>query len=86
CLAAFGGDPKDCPPVLARLQGIFPPPGQPPSTDIQEVCAALPVDVLVAKDTDGAWSNRASWVWREKPVYANHYVRMFRCGLRTAVR
>jgi hypothetical protein len=44
------------------------------------------VDVLVAKDTDSAWSDRDGWVWREKPMYANSYVRLFGCGLRTAAR
>jgi hypothetical protein len=46
----------------------------------------MPVDVLVAKDTDRAWADRESWVWRERPAYANAYVRMFRCGVRTAAR
>ncbi|MGD0772960.1 MAG: hypothetical protein ABSC05_09085 [Candidatus Solibacter sp.] len=86
CLAVFGGDPKECPPLVSRLQEIFPPAGRAASAGIQEVCGALPVDVLVAKDTDSAWSDRRSWVWREKPVYANRYVRMFRCGLVTARR
>jgi hypothetical protein len=38
---------------------------------LQDACAALPVDVLVAKDTDPVWSNRASWVWRETPAFAS---------------
>lgn len=86
CLAAFGGDSKECPPLVSRLQGIFPPAGRAAPEGIQEVCAALPVDVLVAKDTDSAWRDRGSWVWREKPVYANRYVRLFRCGPRMARR
>jgi hypothetical protein len=86
CLAAFGGDPAECRPLVARLQEVYPQPGRTASASIQDVCAALPVDVLVAKDTDGVWSDRESWVWRERPVYANEYVRMFRCGVRTAAR
>ena len=86
CLSAFGGDPKECPPLVSRLQGIFPPAGRSAAAGLQEACATLPVDVLVAKDTDLVWSDPASWVWREQPVYANRYVRLFRCGPRTAAK
>jgi hypothetical protein len=86
CLTAFGGDAAECRPLIARLESIYPPPGHAASASIQQACAALPVDVFVAKDTDSAWNDRASWVWRERPVYANGYVRMFRCGLHTASR
>jgi len=86
CLSLFGGDAKECPPLISHLQKIFPAGGEPAAPGIDEVCAALPVNVLVAKDTDSAWSDRTSWVWREKPMYANRYVRLFQCGLRTAAR
>ena len=86
CMTSFGGDPKECAPVISRLQPVFPATGHAASSGIQEVCDALPVDVLVAKDTDAAWSDPASWVWKERPLYANGYVRMFRCGVRTAAR
>jgi hypothetical protein len=46
---------------------------------MQEVCAAMPIDILVAKDYDPPWANRESWVWRARPVFANEYVRMFSC-------
>jgi hypothetical protein len=82
CLSIFGGNPKDCPPLISRLQTIFPPEGQRASESIQQVCAALPVDVLVAKDTDLVWKDPGSWVWREKPAYANRFLRLFRCGQR----
>jgi hypothetical protein len=80
CLAGFGGDPRECPPIVARLQEIYPPAGRSAASAIQEVCDTLPVDVLVAKDTDTAWSDRASWVWKERPLYANRYVRLFGCA------
>ncbi len=46
---------------------------------MQEVCAAMPIDLLVAKDQDPVWTNRDSWVWRTQPAFANDYVRVFRC-------
>jgi hypothetical protein len=79
CLAAFGGDPKDCPPIVSRLHQLFPKDGRPAAASIREVCGALPIDVLVAKDTDSAWSDRESWVWKERPIYANQFVRAFAC-------
>jgi CRISPR/Cas system-associated exonuclease Cas4 (RecB family) len=33
-----------------------------------------------AIDTDPAWSDRRSWVWTQPPVFANRYVRLFRCN------
>jgi len=37
----------------------------------------------VAKDTDPSWRDPASWVWTERPVFANAYIRLFAC--RTAI-
>ena len=79
CLAGFGGDPRLCPPIVSRLEEIFPPPGQSAASAILDVCEALPLDVVVAKDTDPMWSDRRSWVWTENPAYGNDYVRLFRC-------
>jgi hypothetical protein len=86
CDAGFGGNLKECAPLVSRLQEIFPPKGASAKPGIQDVCDAMSVDVLVAKDTDSAWSDRASWVWRESPVYANRYFRLFNCPTRTAAR
>jgi hypothetical protein len=86
CLTAFGGDPKQCPAVISRVQSAFPVDGT--AGSLRTACGTLPVDSIVAKDTDPVWSNPRSWVWTEKPAYANAYVRVFRCaaGLRAGVR
>jgi hypothetical protein len=44
------------------------------------LCSDLPIDVLVAKDLDAVWTDRRSWVWNEKPLFANAYFRLFGCG------
>jgi hypothetical protein len=79
CLASFGGDPAQCPPIAAQVQAAFPldPKQAPPS--LGGLCKALPIDAVVAKDTDAVWRNRQGWVWAEHPVYASPYVRMFKC-------
>jgi hypothetical protein len=79
CDAGFGGDPRLCPPIVSRLEEIFPPPGRSAASGILDVCEALPLDVVVAKDTDPMWRDRRSWVWTENPAYGNDYVRLFRC-------
>jgi hypothetical protein len=79
CLTTFGGDPAQCPPVLSRVQAAFPEDARSAPVDLQEVCRSLPIDILVAKDTDRVWSNHESWVWTERPAYANSYMRLFNC-------
>ena len=80
CSSEFGGDPALCPALITKLNEIYPPAGQTASPTIDGVCRSLPIDILVAKDTDPAWSDRRSWVWTQKPVFANGYLRLFRCG------
>jgi hypothetical protein len=80
CLTTFGGDPALCEPIMAVLKRLYPRPGQPAPAAIAETCARLPIDFLVAKDTDAVWRDAESWVWQEKPVFANRYVRLFGCG------
>jgi low affinity Fe/Cu permease len=75
CLSTFGGDPALCPALVAQLNRLY----QAPAQGFAEVCRALPIDLLAASDTDPAWKDRSSWVWTRTPVFANSYVRLFRC-------
>jgi hypothetical protein len=79
CSSTFGGDPALCPALLAKLNSIYPPAGQVAQPTLHSVCEALPIDLVAAVDTDPAWSDRRSWVWTQPPVFANAYVRLFRC-------
>jgi hypothetical protein len=78
CLAAFGGDASLCAPLVAAANLLFPERGQ-PAPESSAACEKLGANVLIAKDTDFVWSVKDSWVWREKPLYANRLVRMFAC-------
>src|SRR5581483_2159079 len=73
CLANFGGDAALCQPLLTALAALYAKHDQPAPSSIGEACQALPVNILVAKDTDAAWRNRESWVWREQPIFSNTY-------------
>jgi hypothetical protein len=78
CLAAFGGDASLCAPMVAAADLLFPERGQ-PAPESSAACEKLGADILIAKDTDFVWSVQNSWVWREKPLYANRLVRVFEC-------
>jgi len=79
CLTPFGGDPADCPALIAALSSAYPPAGQQAATDLGGVCRSLPIEYIAASDTDSAWMDRQSWVWTQSPAFANEYVRIFRC-------
>ena len=79
CDTPYGGDPKLCGPIMARLDRLFPAAGQPAGISLAEVCHDLPIDVIAAKDTDPVWSDPQSWVWTVRPVFSNAYMRLFSC-------
>lgn len=77
CMSAFGGDPALCPAIITKLNLLYASSPAP----LASVCGSLPIDILVAKDTDPAWSDRQGWVWTNQPLYANSYYRVFRCKI-----
>ncbi len=79
CDTPYGGDPKLCGPMVARLEQLYPAAGQPAGASLEEVCRNLPIDVIVARDTDPVWHDPHSWVWTGKPVFSNAYIRLFGC-------
>jgi hypothetical protein len=79
CLSVFGGDPSLCPALIAKLAHLYPDQGQPAVTRVGDACQNLPVDILVAKETDTVWADPQSWVWKESPMFANPKFRVFRC-------
>ena len=76
CGTTFGGDSRECAPVVQRLAGLF---SGPATESFETVCKSLPIGVMVVKDTDGVWSDRSSWVWSRQPIFANDFVRLFSC-------
>jgi hypothetical protein len=76
CTSVFGGDPRECAPLMAAASALFAGGG---TQALESVCRSLPIDVVVAKDTDAAWRDRASWVWSGNPIFHNDFVRLFAC-------
>jgi hypothetical protein len=77
CATQFGGDPEACEPLQDDLRPLFE--SQSGADKLDAVCATLPIDFVVAKDTDAAWRNPDSWVWLREPVFNNRFVRIFPC-------
>ena len=82
CMCAFGGNPRECAPVAGSLKQLFSAGATPENFD--EVCRAVQVDILMAKDTDPAWNTRQSWIWTHEAIFANPHVRLFRCRSHSA--
>jgi hypothetical protein len=76
CNTTFGGDPKLCAPIVARLSELY----TGSSGGTESACSNLPIDLVVAKDTDAVWNDRRSWVWQESAVFRSDYIRLFRCS------
>jgi hypothetical protein len=74
CTVGFGGTPSACAPIEAQLSSLFAGKG-----DFAAVCQSLPAKFYLASDTDPVWNQPKSWVWMEKPVFKNEFVRMFAC-------
>ena len=76
CSSGFGGDPRECASLMPALAGLFAGGG---AQEFESACRSLPIDVVIAKDTDAAWRYRASWVWTRNPIFHNDFVRLFAC-------
>lgn len=82
CMTAFGGLLSRCATVEADLQTIFNPASGalPAKAEVSQTCQRLHIDVLVVNALDPVWKREDSWVWRERPLVQNGFVRAFWCG------
>ncbi len=79
CATVFGGDPRECVPIVTRLDALFSMAGNSNSQSFKTACESLTIDIVVAKETDRVWDDRMSWVWTRTPIFANNFVRLFPC-------
>jgi hypothetical protein len=79
CATVFGGDPLECVPIVSRLDTLFSAAGNSSLPSFKAACESLPIDIVVAKETDKVWGDRMSWVWTRTPIFANNFVRLFPC-------
>ena len=79
CGTQFGGDPQQCVSISTRLTALFAAGDSSSSRSFLLACENLPINFMVAKDTDTAWNDSSSWVWTRTPIFANAFVRLFAC-------
>jgi hypothetical protein len=79
CGARFGGDPASCAGLYAAVTAIFETTDARDPQKVREACREGSIDILLAKDTDPAWSDKQSWVWTNPPISAQRYARAVRC-------
>jgi len=44
---------------------------------VEAICRKYGIGALVVKGSDPIWNRRTSWVWTQRPAYANDFVRVF---------
>jgi hypothetical protein len=76
CGSSFGGDPQECQSTMAVLNPLFAGGG---NQVLSDACRNLPMDFVIAKDTDTAWHETSSWVWTGTPAFSNGFMRIFAC-------
>jgi hypothetical protein len=82
CITTFGGSMAECAPVQAGLQVIFDPQAGRFSSkaEVDKICQALHINVLIVNARDPIWNRRDTWVWQDTPMIQNKFVRVYRCG------
>ena len=79
CGTEDGGDMAWCNRIQAQLVPLFNDPGAARKMNVDAVCKAWGIDVLVARDDDPVFRDRSSWVWRSA-LTGTESVRALRCG------
>ncbi|MDQ6676576.1 MAG: hypothetical protein M3Z09_04695 [Acidobacteriota bacterium] len=72
---AFGANPAQSKEVETAIRSVFGESGANP----YHLCRLIPIDYLIARNVNAAWKDSSSWIWREKPIFQNRSVRVFRC-------
>jgi hypothetical protein len=84
CMTEFGGSLARCTTAQTELQTIFDLPLRTDDNiskvDVDRVCRALKINVLVINAFDPVWKRADSWVWQDSPVVYNEFVRVYKCG------
>jgi hypothetical protein len=78
CATVFGGDPRQCGPLLARIDPLFQ--GTAALEEVGATCRALAISAVLVKDTDPVWKLPGSWVWQRRPEISGAHVRVFVFG------
>jgi hypothetical protein len=78
CAAGFGGDPATCGRRVDTIIPLFTHPSPQEASRLDEICREFGISILLVTDSDPAWTEPESWVWKRTPYLANQFVRAFR--------
>jgi len=78
CAAGFGGDPAICRRRVDTIVPLFIHPSPADAARLDEICSEFGISILLVTDSDPAWAQPDSWVWKRAPDLANQFVRAFR--------
>ncbi len=79
CGSVMGGV-GDCAAMQAQIAPLFQNLAAARTADIDAVCHAWGIDVLIAKDQDPVFADHSAWPWKRTPLAANERVRAIPCG------
>lgn len=80
CGVGFGGDPLQCEKIIVPLANLYLTQHPIRGSDVDALCNALSINVLVATDADQVWHDANGWVWQRNALVANPYMRAIPCG------
>jgi len=80
CASVFGGEISKCKKAFPYVASIFNSPDAVRNWNLDAVCDAFHVSVLVATDVDPVWQDPNSWVWTRRDLFSNPAMRAIPCG------
>jgi hypothetical protein len=80
CGAVFGGPQALCAATLAGIEPLFSSSAHLSYAQVETICRDNSIAAVVVKDTDSAWRDSDSWIWKARPAIANAYSRAFLCA------
>ena len=80
CHAAFGGDLEKCKQAYPYIFAAFNSPDIVRGWNLDQLCDAFQINVLIATNSDPIWKDLGSWVWTRPALFADDTLRVFTCG------
>jgi hypothetical protein len=80
CGATFGGELEKCKQVYPYIDAAFNKPATSDGWNMDQLCDAFQINVLVATNSDPVWNDARSWVWTRPPLFSDAIMRAFACG------
>jgi hypothetical protein len=80
CGLTFGGSTEDCPRMQTQMIPLFNDPAAARQADVDQICDAWGINVLIAKDDDPIFADNTAWPWKRPAIAESERFRAVRCG------